>query len=91
MRFPSIKAVAGALRDVNRNVEGDCDVRLCIWEDGQWCLRWGDAQYDQSHAPMCGASCVPGVVNGRVQRFDAVAVARDLLEQCREQEGGSHG
>lgn len=44
-------------------------------------VRWGDVQYDQSHAPLCGASSVPG---GN-RRFRSEDVARDLLEQCREQ------
>lgn len=89
MRFPSIREVAKALQGISANVEADeeegCDVRLCVWEDGQWCMRAGDVQYDQSHSTYCGASCVPGVVNGKVQRFDSYAVARDLLDQCKEQ------
>lgn len=89
MRFPSITEVAALLRDINANVEADedgCDVRLCVWSDGQWCVRSGDVQYDQSHSDYCGASSVPGVVNGRVQRFGSRAVAKDLIEQCAEQE-----
>ena len=88
MKFPSIKDVAQGLRAINANVECDneegCDVRLCVWDDGEWCLRWGLVDYDQSHSPMCGASSVPGVVGGKVQRFDATAVAKNLLDQCKE-------
>lgn len=86
MRFPSIKAVAHELRDINRNVEGECDVRLCIWSDGEWCVRSGLVDYDQSHSDYCGASGVPGIIGGKVQRFDSYSIARDLLDQCREQE-----
>jgi len=86
MRFPSIKNVAAALRDINANVEGECDVRLCVWDDGQWCVRWGDVQYDQSHSTYCGASSVPGVVLGTAQRFRSVDTAKDLLDQCKEQQ-----
>lgn len=81
MRFPSIKDVSEALRNVNSNVETECDVRLCVWEDGQWCVRWGLADYDQSHAPYCGASSVPG----NERRFRSKEIAKDLLEQCKEQ------
>jgi hypothetical protein len=84
VRFPSIADVAQNLRDINANVEGECDVRLCVWTDGTWCVRWGDVQFDPSSAPYCGASGVPGVVGGKVQRFDARAIARDLLDQCAE-------
>ncbi len=85
MRFPSIKDVAAALRDINANVEDECDVRLCVWDDGQWCVRWGLVDYDQSHSNYCGASCVPGVINGRTTRFQSRIIAKDLLEQCRDQ------
>lgn len=84
-RLPSIKSVAAQLRAVNANVEGECDVRLCVWEDGVWCVRWGDVQYDSSHSSYCGAASVPGVVNGKVQSFDARDLARTLIEECAEQ------
>lgn len=84
MRFPSIKTIRKELIHINRNVEGECDVRLCIWSNGEWCVRSGDVQYDQSFADYCGASCVPGVVNGVPKRFNAEELAKDLLDQCRE-------
>lgn len=85
MRFPTIKQVAEELRGINANVEGECDVRLCVWEGGEWCVKCGDVSYDTEHAPMCGAASVPGVVAGRVSRFSARDLARDLIEQVREQ------
>lgn len=85
MKFPSLSDVAKDLRFINCNVENECDVRLCVWSDGDWSIRSGDASYDQSHSDFCGASCIPGVVNGVVQRFNSFDVARDLIEQCREQ------
>jgi hypothetical protein len=84
MRFPSIRTVAAVLRDINANVENECDVRLCVWFDGKWCIRSGDVQYDQSHSDYCGSSCVPGVVGGRVTRFKSEDIARDLLQQCKD-------
>lgn len=88
MRLPSIRDVAADLRAINANVEASdedgVDVRLCIWPDtGRWCIRSGDVSYDLSHAPLCGSSIIPGVLKGEVQRFDARAVARDLISQCR--------
>jgi hypothetical protein len=84
MRFPSIQDVARGLRDVNANVEGECDVRLQVWPDGGWKLCVGDASYDQNHFGFWGASSVPGVVCGKITRFDSKSVARDLIEQVKE-------
>jgi hypothetical protein len=84
MRFPSIVNVARALRGISDNVEGDCDVRLQVYEDGEWAVRWGASDYDQDHRGFWGASSVPGIVNGKSVRFSARAVARDLLEQAKE-------
>lgn len=81
MRFPSIKSVSDHLRAINANVEEECDVRLCVWEDGEWCVRWGLSDYDQSHSPYCGASAVPG----NERRFRSKDVAKDLIEQVKEQ------
>ena len=88
MRFPSIAAVASELRGINANVETDldegCDVRLQVYPDGQWHVRWGDSSYDQDHHGYWGASSVPGVVAGVVRRFNSRDVARDLLDQAKE-------
>lgn len=84
MKFPSIKTVAATLRDISSNVEGECDVRLQVYPDGSWVVRCGLSDYDQDHRGYWGASSVPGVVAGKVKRFDSKAIARDLLEQCRE-------
>lgn len=85
LKFPSIADVARELRGINANVEGDCDVRLQVWDDGQWRVHYGDSSYDQDHRGFWGSSSVPGVnAKGQVQRFDARAVAKDLIEQARE-------
>lgn len=84
MRFPSIEAVAEALRDVNANVEGECDVRLQVYEDGQWAIRYGLSDYDSDHRGFWGASSIPGAVKGRARRFDSREIARELIEQARE-------
>jgi len=85
MKFPSIKSVASELYLINMNVEGECDVRLQVWDDEQWIIRTGDSQYDQDHRGYWGSSCVPGVVNGIVKRFRSRDIAKDLLEQVKDQ------
>jgi len=62
--------------------EGDhyIEVRLQVYEDGDWTVRWGDSQYDQDHRGYWGSSSVPG--NGK--RFKSEEVARDLINQARD-------
>lgn len=89
MRFPSIKDVARELRLINASVESlsfedECEVRLQIYEDGKWIIRYGCPSYDTDHHGYWGASYIPGVVNGKVVRFNSYEVARDLLSQARE-------
>lgn len=92
MRFPSIADVATNLREINREVDSDddgVDVRLCVDNDGTWTVRWGLVDYDPEHSLMCGASSVPG----SNRRFNSRDVAKDLIEQCKEQftdNGGNH-
>jgi len=78
LRFPSIVDVASALRDVNDFVDDDCDVRLQVYPDGQWAVRFGLSDYDQDHHGYWGASSVPG------KRFNSKDIARELLEQAKE-------
>lgn len=85
MRFPSIRDVASSLQDINANVDGECDVRLQVYEDGEWIVRYGLSDYDQDHRGYWGASSVPGVIAGKVTRFKSYDIARDLLEQARDQ------
>jgi len=87
--FPSIRAVASELRRINAydagaREDGDTliDVRLQVYVDGAWAVRWGLSDYDQDHSGFWGASCVPG----DSRRFDSEAVARDLLDQAKDQQ-----
>ena len=84
MRFPSINDVAKELRDINANVEDECDVRLQVYDDGAWIVHSGLSDYDQDHRGFWGASNVPGVQGGVVKRFSSTEVARDLLEQVKD-------
>ena len=89
MRFPKIDEVAAELRRINKNDAGEpehgeedasIDVRLQVYPDGQWAVRWGDSQYDQDHRGFWGSSSVPG----DNRRFDSKDIARDLIDQARE-------
>lgn len=89
MRFPSIKAVASELRRINAMESGDTDcaderyidVRLCIEDDGEWIVRWGDSSYDQRHSPICVADSVPG----DSRRFNSTELARSMISEARDQ------
>jgi len=92
MRFPSIKDVSRALRNVenrySRNELGmndspedpSIDVRLQVYPGGDWDIHTGDASYDQDHSGYWGCSSIPA--EGR--RFDSKSIARDLLEQAKD-------
>lgn len=56
------------------------DVRLQLYTDGHWAIRFGDASYDTHHQGFWGASSVPG--NGWT--FDAEETARDLYDQAMD-------
>jgi len=90
MKFPKQSEVASDLRNISKRFEGNpptayddglLDVRLQVYPDGRWAVRFGSSDYDQDHHGYWGASSVPG--SGK--RFDAVAVAKDLIEQAKEQ------
>jgi hypothetical protein len=86
MKFPSVSEVARAVSNVNANVEGEADVHLQVYENGEWALRWGLPDYDQDHRGYWGSSSVPGVNRrGQVSRINAKAIAKDLLEQAKDQ------
>jgi|GEM_PF-6854379 len=87
MRFPSIADVAAELRSINKQQssddgdDGGIDVRLQVHTDGNWTVNWGSSDYDQDHRGYWGSSSVPG----DNRRFDSKDIARDLIEQAREQ------
>lgn len=85
MRFPSIAAVAKALRAAQRETDwrdGEepwRDVRLQVYENGAWAIRFGPSDYDLDHRGFWGASSIP---KGRFRSFD---VAREIISQARDQ------
>jgi hypothetical protein len=85
MKFPTLSIVAKELRDINANVEGECDIRLQVYPSGEWSLRVGDSSYDQDHRGYWGASSIPGVNRrGQVSRFPSFVIARALIEECKD-------
>lgn len=94
MRFPSIKDVAAELRSVNAmsfdesdDPEGlGIDVRLQVYENGDWAVRWGLSDYDQDHRGYWGASSVPG----NNHRCNTTDIARDLIDQARDDYAMTH-
>lgn len=84
MRFPKIDDVAAELRSINKSYDADedgIDVRLQVYPDGDWAVRWGLSDYDQDHRGYWGSSSVPG----SNRRFDSKDVARDLIDQAKEE------
>lgn len=79
MRFPKIDDVAAELRNINK--QDTDDVRLQVYPDGDWAVRWGSSDYDQDHRGYWGASSVPG---GN-RRFDSKDVARELIDRAKDQ------
>jgi hypothetical protein len=87
MKFPSIKEIALALRDTQELIKTDSsctdesvEVRLQVTDNGWWWLPWGDPSLYQDLSGFWGAATIPS--NGR---FNSHAIARDLIEQAKEQ------
>lgn len=79
--FPTIDEIAVALAHIPAHVEHESeephiDVRLQVWDDGQWAIHTGDASYDQDHRGFWGAGCVIA--------DDTPETLRDLAEQLRD-------
>lgn len=86
MTWPTIEEIVRALENANESYDADpegtgVDVRLQVYESGDWALRVGVADYDQDHRGYWGASSFPG--GGMA--FDPRGVASDLIDQAQEQ------
>ena len=77
IELPSLIEVSRALDAVSRSVDGECDVRLQVYPDGQWAIRWGLSDYDQDHRGYWGASIVDSETSN-------LLIAQDLLDQVAE-------
>lgn len=79
---PSIEDVAREVDCVNNLwAEGEIDIRLQVYPDGEWALHYGGAGYDTDHRGYWGSSSVPG--NGKP--IKAREIASDLIDQMQEQ------
>jgi len=83
---PPVEDVARELELINANVEGECEVRLQVYDDGEWMMHYGDPGWDQDHRGYWGASSVPGVGGPDMQprEFDSKEMAEDLIDQVQE-------
>lgn len=88
MRWPSKKAILSDLKYVRNEantydpaeLDGGIDVRLQVYENGEWYIHTGDSSYDQDHRGYWGAGMVaPGDTNA-----DLESLAHDLLEQAKD-------
>lgn len=82
--FPSVDDVVNSLTEINTYDTEDEDgisVRLQVYEDGQWAVRWGLSDYDQDHREYWGVSSVDGNNN---KSCDFKAIAANLIEECKE-------
>jgi len=87
--MPSVSAVASEMQALAKAVarsvgfEGEePELRLQVYPDGDWILRWGLSDYDQDHRGFWGASFLPAPTESP-EVFRAVAKA--LVEQAAEQ------
>ena len=56
------------------------DIRLQVYENGNWAIRSGSSDYDQDHRGFWGASSLS------FDRQNLTDLARDLIEQAKEME-----
>lgn len=96
MRMPSIKAVAAELRrckprkgdypDERDPEQSDViDVRLQVYEAGDWAVHTGDSSYDQDHRGFWGASSLSPTSNCREVAIDLIDQCADHAAQCGEE------
>lgn len=85
-KLPSKQSIAKALVELKRNMssigwpdkEKDqdvpwVDVRLQVYDDGDWAIRWGDPSYDQDHRGHWGCGSLSPRTNCR-------ELAQELLD-----------
>lgn len=81
--FPTIEKIVAVLSRVQSSLdagEEPCDVRLQVYEDGEWAIRIGDPSYDQDHHGFWGASSL-----GTDDTPETIAeMAQSLLAQSQD-------
>jgi hypothetical protein len=76
--FPAAAEIVGALESIKANLDGDyIDVRLQVFDGGDWAIRSGDPQYDLDHTGFwgCGSIC---------EDTDCKVLAQELVDEASE-------
>lgn len=81
LSFPHVDEVTRALANVRKVIDGECDVRLQVYEDGDWAIRYGLSDYDQDHQGYWGASSIDADTSDEALRYTAI----DLIDEAEEQ------
>lgn len=81
MQWPNPSLVQKQLYILNKELDGPVDVRLQVYPDGQWIVRFGDPGYDDDHHGYWGAASLRG--KGR-DAGTLRGIAEDLISQCQE-------
>lgn len=81
----TIQSIAAGLRELHRDFldeeNNEMDVRLQVYPDGSWALRYGSSDYDQDHRGYWGAGSI--ALDDSDETLDSVA--RELVEQALDQ------
>jgi hypothetical protein len=89
--FPTREELAREIRALVKHLAADgiqstdedpIELRLQIYPNGRWALRWGAPDYDPDHKGWWGSSFLPPP---SALRGDFYAVAAELLDQAAEQ------
>ena len=83
-KWPSIDEVAKELRLINENTEGPTPVYLQALPNVSWLVMVGHPVRITGAGSRSSSGMVPGVVKGRVCRFNSVDLARHLIWKCKE-------
>lgn len=90
IRFPSIKAVAKRIQEINSLVDNECEIRLQVYDNSAWVIKLDDhfcsSSYDLDHLDYLGISSIPG----RNKKCNSQAIAKDLIAQVKENYYSSH-
>ncbi len=81
LEFPKVAEIAAALANVQKGIAAECDVRLQVYADGAWIIRYGSSDCDQDHRGYWGAASIDPDTTAEDLRFTAI----NLLEQAEEQ------
>ena len=80
VEFPSADDVATVLARIKRDIDDVCDVRLQVYEDGAWMVRYGISDYDLDHRGFWGASSI----DPDDEADTLASVAGELIDQAAD-------